>query len=119
MLDAATRRVAIVGDNIRTLNGMNTRVMAQLADLEGHVDDAADMIQVAQQNLRGPRERQNVGYNTFAGQGHRIRSPTPTPGDGHGRNTNPSIRPSGGVTDRSRFANVPVRVDASHADRHP
>ena len=97
MVDATVRRVAIVEDNIRTLNEMNTRVMAQLADLEGHVDDAADMIQVAQQNPRGPRERQNVGYNAFAGQGHRIRSPTPTPGDGHARDTDPSIRPSGAL----------------------
>ena len=47
-LDATMRRVTTVESNVHTLNGMNNRVMAQLADIEGHVDDAADMIQVAQ-----------------------------------------------------------------------
>ena len=119
-LDATMRRVTTVESNVHTLNGMNNRIMAQLADIEGNVDDAADMIQVAQQNPRGPRERQNVGYNAFAGQGHRIRSPTPFSGDGHGRDTDLSIRPGGGVslTDHT-LPNAPVRVDASHADRRP
>ena len=94
-LDSTMRRMTTVESNVHTLNGMNNRVMAQLAEIEGHVDDAADIIQGVQQNPRGLRERQNVGYNAFAGQGHRIRSPTPTPGDGHGRDTDLSVRPGG------------------------
>ena len=74
MLDATMRKLGVVKNNIRALNEMNTRVVGQLADLEGHVDEA-------QQNPRGPQGRPNVGYDAFAGQGHRIRSPTPTPGD--------------------------------------
>ena len=77
---------------------MNARVVGQLAELEGHVDDAADMIQVAQQNPRGPQGRPNVGYDAFAGQGHRIRSPTPTPGDRKAQNPVPLARPGGGVS---------------------
>ena len=141
MLDATMRRLGVVENNIRVLNEMNTRVMGQLADLEGHVDDAADMIQVAQQNPRGPQGRPNVGYDAFAGQGHRIRSPTPTSGDRNAQNPVPSARPGGGVSltdhvfEDSRRANasdqpqvnrgsilpgVPSRVDAgSHANRRP
>ena len=116
-LDATMRRVTTVESNVHTLNGMNSRVMAQLAEIEGHVDDAADIIQGVQQNPRGLRERQNVGYNAFAGQGHGIRSPTPNPGDGHGRDTDLPVRPGGGVslTDHA-LPNAPV---TSHADRHP
>ena len=119
-LDAAMRRITTVESNIRTLNGMNNRVMAQLSDIEGHVDEAANIMQGVQQNPRGLRERQNVGYNAFAGQGHRIRSPTPTPGEGHGRGTDLPVRPGGGVglTDHA-LPTAPVRVDASRADRHP
>ena len=58
-LDAAMRRVTTVESNIRTLNGMSDRVMAQLSEIEGHVDEAADIIQGVQQNPRGLRERQN------------------------------------------------------------
>ena len=86
--------------NIRTLNGMNNRIMAQLTDIEGHVDEAADIIQGVQDNQMNPQqpsERRNVGYNAFAGQGHRIRSPTPTPGEGNGRGTGLPVRPGGGV----------------------
>ena len=90
MLDSTMRRLGVVENNIRALNEMNTRVMGQLADLEGHVDDAADMIQVVQQNPRGPQGRPNVGYNAFAGQGHKIRSPTPTRGDRNAQNSVPS-----------------------------
>ena len=57
MLDATMRRLGVVENNIRVLN---TRVMGQLADLEGHVDDAANVIQVAQQNPRGRQGRPNV-----------------------------------------------------------
>ena len=104
-LDATMRRVTTVESNIHTLNGMNNRVMAQLSEIEGHVDEAADIIQGVQQNPRGLRERQNVG--------HRIRSPTPSP-------TDLPVRPGGGVslTDHAS-PNAPVRADASRADRHP
>ena len=44
-LDATMRRVTTVESNVHTLNGMNNRVMAQLAEIEGHVDEAADIIQ--------------------------------------------------------------------------
>ena len=89
-LEGAMRRIATVESNMRTLNGMNNRIMAQLSDIEGHVDEAADIIQGVQQNQQSPqrpRERRNIGYNAFAGQGHRIRSPTPTPGEGNSRGT--------------------------------
>ena len=89
MLDATMRRTGTIESNIRVLNEMNTQVMGQLAELEGHVDDAADMTQVAQQNPRGPQGRPNVGYNALAGQGHRIRSPTPNPGDRNAQNPVP------------------------------
>ena len=97
-LEGAVRRITTVESNVRTLNGMNNRVMAQLSEIEGHVDEAAEIIQGVQDNQMNPqqpRERRNVGYNTFAGQGHRIRSirsPTPTPGEG-----NVPVRPGGGV----------------------
>ena len=60
----------------------------------------------------------NVGYNAFAGQGHRIRSPTP--GEGNARGTDLPARPGGGVglADHA-LPTVPVRADASRADRHP
>ena len=99
-LEGAVRRITTVKSNVRTLNGMNNRIMAQLSDIEGHVDEAADIIQGVQenqQNPQGPRERRNVGYNAFAGQGHRIRSPTPTPGEGDGRGTDLPVRPGRGV----------------------
>ena len=117
------RRITTAESNIRTLNGMNNRIMAQLTDIEGHVDEAADIIQGVQenqQNPQGPRERRNVGYNAFAGQGHRIRSPTPTPGEGDGRGSHLPVRPGRGVglTDHV-LPNVPDRVDPSRADRHP
>ena len=119
-LDAAMRRLTTVESNIHTLNGMRNRVMAQLSEIEGYVDEAADIIQGVQQNPRGLRERQNVGYNAFAGQGHRIRSPTPTPGEGNGRGTGLPVRPGEGVslTDHA-LPNALVRADASRADRHP
>ena len=105
-----------------TLNGMNNRIMAQLSDIEGHVDEAADRIQGVQQNQQspqGPRERRNIGYNAFAGQGHRIRSPTPTPGEGNGRGGLPTRTGGGvGLTDHA-LPTVPDRVDPSRADRHP
>ena len=71
-LEAAMRRITTVESNMRTLNGMNNRIMAQLSDIEGHVDEAADIIQGVQQNQQNPqglRERRNVGYDAFAGQG--------------------------------------------------
>ena len=89
-LEGVMRRISTVEGNVRTLNAMNNRVMAQLYEIEGHVDDAAEIIQGVQDNQINPpqpRERRNVGYNAFAGQGHRIRSPTPTPGEGDGRGT--------------------------------
>ena len=49
-LEAAMRRITTVESNMRTLNGMNNRVMAQLSEIEGHVDEAADIIQDVQQN---------------------------------------------------------------------
>ena len=97
MLDATMRRVNTVEGNFRVLNEMNTRVFGQLAEIEGHVDDAADMIQVAQQNPRGPQGRPNVGNNAFAGQGHRIRSPTPNPGNRNAQDPAPPARPGGGI----------------------
>ena len=128
MLDACMRRLGTVENNIRVLNEMNTRVMGQLADLEGHVDDAADMIQVVQQNPRGPQEKAK----------RRIR---PNPGDRSAQNPAPSARPGRGVslTDhvfedsrrinasdqpqvnrRSVSPSVRSRVDAgSHANRRP
>ena len=86
--EAAMRRITTVESNMRTLNGMNNRIMAQLYDID--VDEAAGIIQGVQQvneSPQGPRERRNPGYNAFAGQGHRIRSPTPAPGEGSGRGT--------------------------------
>ena len=122
-LEGAMRRITTTESNIRTLNGMNNRIMAQLTDIEGHVDEAADIIQGVredQQNPQQPRERRNVGYNAFAGQGHRIRSPTPTPGEGNGRGTGLPVRPGGSVDLADHvLPNVPGRVDPSHADRHP
>ena len=66
MVDACVRRLGVVEGNIRVLNDMNTQVMGRMAELEGHVDDAADMIQDVQRNPRGPRQRQNVGHDAFA-----------------------------------------------------
>ena len=83
---------------MRVLSEMNTRVMGQIAELEGNVDDAADMIQYAQQNPCGPRGRPNVGHDAFAGQGHRIRSLTPTPEDRSAQGVNPSIGQGGGIS---------------------
>ena len=127
-LEGAMRRLTTTESNIRTLNGMNNRIMAQLTDIEGHVDEAADIIQGVQDNQMNPqqprerrnRERRNVGYNAFAGQGHRIRSPTPTPGEGNGRGTGLPVRPGGGVdlVDHA-LPDMPGRVDPSHAGRHP
>ena len=121
--EAAMRRITTVESNMRTLNGMNNRIMAQLSEIEGHVDEAADIIQGVQQNQespQGPRERRNLGYNAFAGQGHRIRSPTPTPGEGNGRGTDLPARPGGGVgLSGQALPTVPDRVDPSRADRHP
>ena len=94
------RALSTVESNMRTLNGMNNRIMAQLYEIEGHVDEAAGIIQGVQDNQANPpqpRERRNVGYDAFAGQGHRIRSPTPTPGEGNGRGTGLLVRPGGGV----------------------
>ena len=68
------RTLGVVENNIRVLNEMNTRVMGQIAELEKHVNDAADMIHDVQQKPRGPRGRQNVGYDASAGQGHRFRT---------------------------------------------
>ena len=122
-LEGAMRRLTTTESNIRTLNGMNNRIMAQLTDIEGHVDEAADIIQGVQDNQMNPeepRERRNVGYNAFAGQGHRIRSPTPTPGEGNGRGTGLPVRPGGGVDLADHvLPDVPGRVDPSHAGRHP
>ena len=122
-LEGAMRRISTVESNMRTLNGMNNRIMAQLFEIEGHVDEAAVIIQGArddQANPPQPRERRNVGYDAFAGQGHRIRSPTPTPGEGNGRGTGLPMRPGGGVdlVDHA-LPGVPGRVDPSRADRHP
>ena len=99
-LEGAMRKISTVESNMRTLNGMNNRIMAQLFEIEGHVDEAAVIIQGArddQANPPQPRERRNVGYDAFAGQGHRIRSPTPTPGEGNGQGTGLPMRPGGGV----------------------
>ena len=116
-LEGAMRRFTTTESNIRTLNGMNNRIMAQLTDIEGHVDEAADIIQGVredQQNPQQPRERRNVGYNAFAGQGHRIRSPTPTPGEGNGRGTGlPRSRRARDLPDRSHSPPGRVR-DGPH-----
>ena len=121
-LEGVVRRISTVEGNVRNLNAMNNRVMAQLYEIEGHVDEAADIIQGVQDNQlnpQQPRERRNVGYNAFAGQGHRIRSPTPTPGEGD-RDTGLPVRPGGGVGLADHvLPNVPGRVDPSRADRHP
>ena len=64
-LEGAMRRISTVEGNIRTLNGMNNRIMAQLFEIEGHVDEAAGIIQGVQDNQANPpqpRERRNVGY---------------------------------------------------------
>ena len=116
-LEGAMRRISTVESNVRTLNGMNNRIMAQLYEIEGHVDEAACIIQGVQENQVNPpqpRERRNVGYDAFAGQGHRIRSPTPTPGEGNGRGTGLPVRPGGGVdlVDHA-LPDVPGRVDPS------
>ena len=122
-LEGVTRRISTVESNVRTLNGMNNRIMAQLYEIEGHVDEAADIIQgvqVNQANPPQPRERRNVGYDAFAGQGHRIRSPTPTPGEGNGRGTGLPVRPGEGVGLPGHvLPNVPDRVDPPRADVHP
>ena len=122
-LEGAMRRITTVESNMRTLNGVNNRIMAQLSEIEGHVDEAAGIIQGVQDdqmNPQQPRERRNVGYNAFAGQGHRIRSPTPTPGEGNGRGTGLPVRPGEGVDLADRvLPNVPGRVDPSHAGRRP
>ena len=117
------RRISTVESNMRTLNGMNNRIMAQLYEIEGHVDEAAGIIQGVQDNQANPpqpRERRNVGYDAFAGQGHRIRSPTPIPGEGNGRGTGLLVRPGGGVdlVDHA-LPDMPGRVDPSRADSHP
>ena len=117
------RRVSAIDGNVCNLSAMNNRIMSQLFEMEGQFDEAAGIIQGVQQINEAPqqpRERRNVGYNAFAGQGHRIRSPTPTPGEGNGRDTGLPVRPGGGVGLADHvLPNVPDRVDPSRADRHP
>ena len=117
------RRVNAIDGSVRNLSAMNNRIMSQLFEMEGQFDEAAGIIQGVQQINEAPqqpRERRNVGYNAFAGQGHRIRSPTPTPGEGNGRGTGLPVRPGGGVGLPGHvLPNVPDRVDPSRADRHP
>ena len=97
MLDACMRRLGATKNNIRTLNEMNTRVMSQFADLEGSIEDAAGLVQLAHDHPRGHGGRPNGGYHAFVGQGHRI-TPTPTPGDGNAPDSVPPNRPGGGVS---------------------
>ena len=114
MSDACMRRLGATENSIRTLNKMNTRVMSQFADLEGSIEDAAGLVQLAHDHPRGRGGRPNGGYHAFAGQGHRIRSATPTPGDGNARDSVPPNRPGGGVslTDHV-LPNAPGRVDVA------
>ena len=115
-LEGVMRRVSAIDGNVRTLGAANNRIMSQLFEMEGQFDEAAGIIQGVQQINEAPqqpREGRNVGYNAFAGQGHRIRSPTPTPGESDGRGTG-GVGLSGQVV-----PNVPDRVDPSRADRHP
>ena len=117
------RRVSAIDSSVRNLGAAHNRIMAQLFEMEGQFDEAAGMLQGVQQINEAPqqpRDRRNLGYNAFAGQGHRIRSPTPTPGEGDGRGTGRPVRPGGGgdLSDRA-LPNVPDRVDPSRADRHP
>ena len=117
------RRVSAIDGNVRTLSAANNRIMSQLFEMEGQFDEAAGIIQGVQQINEAPqqpREGRNVGYNAFAGQGHRIRSPTPTPGESDGRGTGLPVRSAGGVGLSDHvLPNVPDRVDPSRADRHP
>ena len=99
-LEGVMRRVSAIDGNVRNLSAANNRIMSQLFEMEGQFDEAAGIIQGVQQINEAPqqpRDRRNVGYNAFAGQGHRIRSPTPTPGEGDGRGTGRPVRPGGGV----------------------
>ena len=91
-LSAAT----LVNQPIGCHHVSSSHATGQIAELEGHVDDAADMIHDVQQNPRGPRGRQSVGYDAFAGQGRRIRSPTPTPGDRSAQGADQSVSQGGG-----------------------
>ena len=122
-LEGVMRRVSAIDGNVRTLGAANNRIMSQLFEMEGQFDEAAGIIQGVQQINEAPqqpRAGRNVGYNAFAGQGHRIRSPTPTPGEGDGRGTGLPVRPGGGVVSPDHvLPNVPDRVDPSRADRHP
>ena len=122
-LEGVMRRVSAIDGNVRNLSAANNRIMSQLFEMEGQFDEAAGIIQGVQQINEAPpqpRERRNVGYHAFAGQGHRIRSPTPTPGEGDGRHTGLPVRPGGGVVLPDHvLPNVPDRVDPSRADRHP
>ena len=100
---------------MRTLNGMNNRIMAQLSEIEGHVDEAADIIQGVQQNQespQGPRERRNLGYNAFLGRdtgsGHR-----------HPLLAKETVGVGGVGLSGQALPTVPDRVDPSRADRHP
>ena len=122
-LEGVMRRVSAIDSSVRNLGAAHNRIMAQLFEMEGQFDEAAGMLQGVQQINEAPqqpRDRRNLGYNAFAGQGHRIRSPTPTPGEGDGRGTGRPVRPGGGgdLPDRA-LPNVPDRVDPSRADRHP
>ena len=85
-LEGAMRRITTVESNMRTLNGMNNRIMAQLSEIEGHVDEAADIIQGVQQDQQWV---QCLCWFFW------IRSPTPTPGEGNGRGTGRSRRARG------------------------
>ena len=70
-LEGAMRRISTVESNVRTLNGMNNRIMAQLYEIEGHVDEAAGIIQGVQDNQANPpqpRERRNVGSGLGTGR---------------------------------------------------
>ena len=98
-LEGVMRRVSAIDGNVRTLSAANNRIMSQLFEMEGQFDEAAGIIQGVQQINEAPqrpREGRNVGYNAFAGQGHRIRSPTPTPGESDGRGTGLPVRSAGG-----------------------
>ena len=122
-LEGVMRRVSAIDSSVRNLGAAHNRIMAQLFEMEGQFDEAAGMLQGVQQINEAPqqpRDRRNLGYNAFAGQGHRIRSPTPTPGEGDGRGTGRPVRPGGGgdLPDRA-LPDVPDRVDPSRADRHP
>ena len=87
-LEGVMRRVSAIDSSVRNLGAAHNRIMAQLFEMEGQFDEAAGMLQGVQQINEAPqqpRDRRNLGYNAFAGQGHRIRSPTPTPGEGDGQ----------------------------------